>query len=320
MAMDSCYRVATRGSKLAIIQTEILTRNLRKLDSSLKCDLIKIKSSGDINKNKLLFSVNEKGVFEKEVDRAVLEERADFAVHSIKDIPTELDDELVIASILKRDNPNDVLIGKSKLNLEQLEPNSYVGTSSLRRAVQIKRKNPKVTVIPIRGNVENRIKKCINGSLDALVLAEAGIRRLDMINLIVQRFDCLDFLPAPGQGAIGVVCRRDNKKILNMLLKIEDKATRYAIDAERSLIHYLNAGCRFPVGAIALPNLRTNRIVLHVSVFSADGSKSINLKKSDILANSSLLGRDIANDLLSSGAADFANEWSVALEKWSSQK
>jgi len=312
--------VATRGSKLALIQTEILAQKLRKLDPSLKCDIIKIKSSGDINKNKLLFSVNEKGVFEKEVDRAVLEGEADFAVHSIKDIPTELDEELVIASILRREKPNDVLIGKSNQRLEELEPNSHVGTSSLRRAVQIKRKNPNVTVIPIRGNVENRIKKCINGSFDALVLAEAGIRRLDMINLIVQRFDCLDFLPAPGQGAIGIVCRRDNKKILNMLLKMEDKATRYAIDAERSLIHYLNAGCRFPVGAIALPNLRTNRIILHASVFSADGSRSINLEKSDLITNSSQVGRDLANDLLSSGAADFADEWRTALEKWNSQK
>lgn len=312
--------MATRGSKLALIQTEILAQKLRKLDPSLKCDIIKIKSSGDINKNKLLFSVNEKGVFEKEVDRAVLEGEADFAVHSIKDIPTELDEELVIASILRREKPNDVLIGKSNQRLEELEANSHVGTSSLRRAIQIKRKNPNVTVIPIRGNVENRIKKCIYGSFDALVLAEAGIRRLDMINLIVQRFDCLDFLPAPGQGAIGIVCRRDNKKILNMLLKIEDKATRYAIDAERSLIHYLNAGCRFPVGAIALPNLRTNRIILHASVFSADGSRSINLEKSDLITNSSQVGRDLANDLLSSGAADFADEWRTALEKWNSQK
>jgi len=312
--------VATRGSKLALIQTEILAHNLRKLDPSLKCDIIKIKSSGDINKNKLLFSVNEKGVFEKEVDRAVLEGKADFAVHSIKDIPTELDDELVIGSILRREKPNDVLIGKSNQRLEELDPNSYVGTSSLRRAVQVRRKNPNVKVIPIRGNVENRIKKCINGSFDALVLAEAGIRRLDMINLIVQRFDCLDFLPAPGQGAIGIVCRRDNKKILNMLQKIEDRPTRYAIDAERSLIHYLNAGCRFPVGAIALPNLRTNRIILHASVFSADGSQSINLKKSDLISNSSQVGRDLANDFLSSGAADFADEWRTALEKWNSQK
>ncbi len=314
------YKVATRGSKLALIQTEILTHSLRKLDASVKCNVINIKSEGDIKKDKVLFSINEKGIFEKEVDRAVIDGNADFAVHSIKDIPTELDDKLVIAAILRREKPNDVLIGKSKINLEQLPPNSRVGTSSLRRAVQIIRKNPKVNVIPIRGNVETRIKKCINGTYDALVLAEAGIRRLDMVNRIVQRFDCLDFLPAPGQGAIGIVCRKDNKEILNTLQMIEDMATRYAIDAERSLIHHLNAGCRFPVGAIALPNLRTNRIVLHVSVFSADGSKSISLKKSDILANSSHLGRDIANDLLSSGAADFAHEWRDALEKWNSQK
>jgi hydroxymethylbilane synthase len=285
----------------------------------MNCDIVRIKSKGDIKRNKFLFSVNEKGIFEKEVDRAVLEERADFAVHSIKDIPTELDGDLVIASILKRESPNDVLIGKSKMKLEQLPKNSRVGTSSLRRAVQIKMKNPDVTVIPIRGNVESRVKKCINGPFDALVLAEAGLKRLELSDQIIQRFSYLEFVPAPGQGAIGIVCRKDNKKVLGVLQKIEDKSTRYAIDAERSLIQYLNAGCRFPVGAIAIPNLRTKRITLHASVFSADGSQSITLKKSDVISNAVKVGKEVANDLLSRGAGDFAHEWREALEKWTVQ-
>ena len=274
---------------------------------------------GDIKRNKFLFSVNEKGIFEKEVDKAVLDERADFAVHSIKDIPTELDGDLVIASILKRESPNDVLIGKSKMKLEQLPKNSRVGTSSLRRAVQIKRKNPNVTVIPIRGNVESRVKKCLDGPFDALVLAEAGLKRLELSNQIIQRFSYLEFVPAPGQGAIGIVCRKDNKKALGVLQKVEDKSTRYSIDAERSLIQYLNAGCRFPVGAIAIPNLRTKRITLHASVFSVDGSQSINLKKSDVISNAVKVGKEVANDLLSRGAGDFAHEWREALEKWTVQ-
>jgi len=285
----------------------------------MNCDIIRIKSMGDIKRNKFLFSVNEKGIFEKEVDKAVLDERADFAVHSIKDIPTELDGDLVIASILKRESPNDVLIGKSKMKLEQLPKNSRVGTSSLRRAVQIKRKNPDVTVIPIRGNVESRVKKCLDGPFDALVLAEAGLKRLELSNQIIQRFSYLEFVPAPGQGAIGIVCRKDNKKALGVLQKVEDKSTRYAIDAERSLIQYLNAGCRFPVGAIAIPNLRTKRITLHASVFSADGSQSINLKKSDVISNAVKIGKELANDLLSRGAGDFAHEWREALEKWTVQ-
>jgi hydroxymethylbilane synthase len=297
-----------------------MTRRLCKINSSLKCHIIKIKSFGDINKNKLLFSVDEKGIFEKEVDRAVLEERADFAVHSIKDLPTELDSELVIASILKREKPNDVLIGKSRINLEQLKANSRVGTSSLRRAVQIKRKNPNVKVIPIRGNVETRVRKCINGTFDALVLAEAGLKRLGLNTQIVQRFNYLDFIPAPGQGAIGIVCRKDNKKMRTMLQMIEDKPTKYAINAERSLIYQLNAGCRFPVGAIAVPNLRTKKIVLHASVFSADGSQSISVKKSGAISNSSKLGIEVANDLLVMGAGDFAIEWRNALDRWNNQK
>ena len=285
----------------------------------MNCDIIRIKSMGDIKRNKFLFSVNEKGIFEKEVDKAVLDERADFAVHSIKDIPTELDGDLVIASILKRESPNDVLIGKSKMKLEQLPKNSRVGTSSLRRAVQIKRKNPNVTVIPIRGNVESRVKKCLDGPFDALVLAEAGLKRLELSNQIIQRFSYLEFVPAPGQGAIGIVCRKDNKKALGVLQKVEDKSTRYAIDAERSLIQYLNAGCRFPVGAIAIPNLRTKRITLHASVFSVDGSQSINLKKSGVISNAVKVGKEVANDLLSRGAGDFAHEWREALEKWTVQ-
>lgn len=305
---------------MALIQTNIMTRRLCKINSSLKCHIIKIKSFGDINKNKLLFSVDEKGIFEKEVDRAVLEERADFAVHSIKDLPTELDSELVIASILKREKPNDVLIGKSRINLEQLKANSRVGTSSLRRAVQIKRKNPNVKVIPIRGNVETRVRKCINGTFDALVLAEAGLKRLGLNTQIVQRFNYLDFIPAPGQGAIGIVCRKDNKKMRTMLQMIEDKPTKYAINAERSLIYQLNAGCRFPVGAIAVPNLRTKKIVLHASVFSADGSQSISVKKSGAISNSSKLGIEVANDLLVMGAGDFAIEWRNALDRWNNQK
>lgn len=305
---------------MALIQTEIVTDNLHKHYPTVKCDVVKIKSSGDINKNKLLFSVDEKGVFEKEVDRAVLEEEADFAVHSIKDIPTDIGNELVVASILKREKPNDVLIGKSKSRIESLEPNSLVGTSSLRRAVQIKRKNPNVKVIPIRGNVESRVRKCIEGPFDALVLAEAGMKRLHLTSVIVQRFNYRDFVPAPGQGAIGIVCRKDNKNLIAKLQKIEDKTSRYAINAERSLIHYLNAGCRFPVGAIALPHLKTNRIVMYSTVFSADGTQSINIKKSDVISNASQVGRDVAIDLLSKGAADFAHEWREALEKWNSQK
>lgn len=314
------YTVATRGSKLALIQTEIVTDNLHRHYPTVKYDVVKIKSSGDINKNKLLFSVDEKGLFEKEVDRAVLEEEADFAVHSIKDIPTDIGDELVVASILKREKPNDVLIGKSKSRIESLKPNCHVGTSSLRRAVQIKRKNPYVKVIPIRGNVESRVRKCIEGPFDALVLAEAGLKRLNLTSFIVQRFNHRDFVPAPGQGAIGIVCRKDNKNLITKLQKIEDKPSRYAIDAERSLIHYLNAGCRFPVGAIALPNLKTNRIVMYSTVFSADGTRSINIKKSNVISNASQVGRDVAIDLLSKGAADFAHEWREALEKWNNQR
>jgi hydroxymethylbilane synthase len=194
-------RVGTRGSRLAIAQTEIALAALRKANLSARFEVITISTKGDVDKRPL-FTMDEKGIFEKEVNEAVKNGQVDFAVHSLKDIPSDLSDDLVVACIPKRASPNDVLVNDKGRKLEELAPGSTIGTSSLRRAVQLVKLRPDLNVKPIRGNVETRVKKVISGEYDAVVLAEAGLTRIGMKDVIVERFGVGEFVPAPGQGAM----------------------------------------------------------------------------------------------------------------------
>jgi hydroxymethylbilane synthase len=171
--MTISLKVGTRGSKLAVVQTQIAVAALRKSNPSVECEIITITTKGDVDKRPI-FTIDEKGIFEKELNDAVMKGSIDFAVHSLKDLPSDLNDELILASIPKRARPNDVLVNEKKLKLSDLPKGSIVGTSSLRRAIQIMRRRPDLNVKPIRGNVETRVKKSINGEYDAVVLAEAG--------------------------------------------------------------------------------------------------------------------------------------------------
>jgi hydroxymethylbilane synthase len=306
-------RVGTRGSRLAIAQTEIALAALRRAHSGARFEVVKISTKGDVDKRPL-FTMDEKGIFEKEVNEAVKKGEVDFAVHSLKDVPSDLSDELVVACIPKRASPNDVLVNDKGQKLKELAPGSTVGTSSLRRAVQLTRSRPDLHVRPIRGNVETRVKKVISGEYDAVVLAEAGLTRIGMKDLIVERFGVRDFVPAPGQGAIAIVCRRDNKKLIGMLRQIEDPRSRAEVLAERALIKKVEGGCRFPLGAVAMTN--GDRITLYASVFSADGSKNIKLKKVGKASDPEKLGNIAASMLVKQGAMEMAEGWRRAVEEW----
>jgi len=269
-------RVGTRGSRLAIAQTEIALAALRRVHTGVRFEVLTINAKGDVDKRPL-FTMDEKGIFEKEVNEAVKKGEADFAVHSLKDVPSDLSEELVVACIPKRASPNDVLVNDKGQKLKELAPGSVVGTSSLRRAVQLAKYRSDLDVSPIRGNVETRVKKVINGEYGAVVLAEAGLTRISMKDVIVERFSVRDFVPAPGQGAIAIVCRRDDKILINMLKQIEDPSSRAEVLAERALIRKVEGGCRFPLGAVAVTN--DDKITLYASVFSADGTRNIKVKK-----------------------------------------
>jgi hydroxymethylbilane synthase len=311
--MIKTVRVGTRGSRLAIAQTEIALAALRKVHPHVRFEVIAISTKGDVD-NRPLFTLDEKGIFEKEVNEAVKQGKVDFAVHSLKDVPSDLSDDLSVACIPKRASPNDVLVTDNGQKLKDLAPGSVVGTSSLRRAVQLTKTRVDLNVRPIRGNVETRVKKIISGEYDAAVLAEAGLSRLGMKDVIVQRFSIRDFVPAPGQGAIAIVCRSDDAALADMLQQIEDRHSRIAVLAERALIRKVEGGCRFPIGAVAITN--EDKITLYASVFSADGKQSIHIKKSGTATKPEQLGSSVANMLVKQGAMDLAEGWRRAVDEW----
>ena len=311
--MKKTVRVGTRGSRLAIAQTEIALAALRKVHPHVLFEVIAISTRGDVDKRPL-FTLDEKGIFEKEVNEAVKQGKVDFAVHSLKDVPSDLSDDLSVACIPKRASPNDVLVTDNRKKLKDLAPGSVVGTSSLRRAVQLTKTRADLNVRPIRGNVETRVKKVISGEYDAAVLAEAGLSRLGMKDVIVQRFSIRDFVPAPGQGAIAIVCRSDHTALADMLQQIEDRRSRIAVLAERALIRKVEGGCRFPIGAVAITN--EDKITLYASVFSADGKQSIHIKKSGRASKPEQLGSSVANMLVKQGAMDLAEGWRRAVDEW----
>jgi hydroxymethylbilane synthase len=307
-------RVGTRGSRLAIAQTEIALCSLRKR-TSLEFEVVTITTRGDVDKRPI-FTIDEKGVFEKEINQAVISGQIDFAVHSLKDIPSDLSHELVVASIPKRARPNDVLVSKRKLKLADLPTGAMVGTSSLRRAIQLFRLRPDLQVKPIRGNVEARVNKSIAGEYDAVILAEAGLTRLGMKDVIAERFDVMDFVPAPGQGAIAIVCRKDNRELITLLKSIEDPQSKIEADAERALVSKLEAGCRFPVGAIAISKAQQSTFTLYASIFSPDGKKNIRLKNSGNKRHPAAVGVELADLLLKNGTGELAKGWRIAVEDW----
>jgi hydroxymethylbilane synthase len=309
-------KVGTRGSRLALAQTEIALAALRKARLPVQFEVITISTRGDVDKRPL-FTMDEKGIFEKEVNDAVMTGDVEFAVHSLKDVPSDLSKDLVVACIPKRARPNDVLVSKTGESLKDLAPESIVGTSSLRRAVQLRKIRSDLNVRPIRGNVETRVKKVRSGEYSAVVLAEAGLKRIGMADMIAERFKMKEFVPAPGQGAIAIVCKRNNKKVAQMLRTIEDSRSRGEVLAERALIERVEGGCRFPIGAVA--TTRNNTMTLYASVFSADGTKHIKASKEGKPGDPEKLGNAVADVLIKQGALEMAEGWRTAVQEWNSR-
>ena len=306
------YVLGTRGSQLSISQTNWVISELKKNNPVCDYEIKTILTKGDTDARPL-FTIDQKGIFEKEIDKAVANKEIDFAVHSLKDVPSILMDNLVLGCVPKREEVNDVFISKNNHTLETIPANSLVGTSSLRRAVQVKRKRPDLDVRPIRGNVESRIKKVQDGKFDGIVLAQAGINRIG-INVNHFKLSTTDFPPSPGQGALGIICRADDEETQSMLKTIEDPDSRIAVESERTLSTFVESGCRFPVGAHAQVN--GSGMSLVVVAYSIDGTKSIIVQQHGSRADPHALGKSVAEELIQKGVNELAVDWREKLEEW----
>ncbi|QUC64003.1 hydroxymethylbilane synthase [Nitrosopumilus sp. K4] len=309
------YIIGARGSQLSIAQTNWVISELRHAHSDIDFEIKPIKTQGDTDARPL-FTIDQKGIFEKEIDRAVSEGQVDFAVHSLKDVPSQLDSSLTLACIPKRELVNDVFISFDGSTLENIKPGSTIGTSSLRRAVQISRKRPDVKVKPIRGNIETRIKKVSGENYDAIVLAQAGISRLG-IDVSFTPLSIEDFSPSPGQGALAIVARKNDEKTIQMLKKIEDFDSRLEIEAERALSDFVDSGCRFPVGAYAKSN--DTEMSIKVNAFSVDGKQSLYVTKTGNKNDPYSLGKSAGEELRQKGVNDLALNWREKVEEWNKQ-
>ena len=306
------YVIGARGSQLSIAQTNWVIDQLKKVHQNLEFEIKPIKTQGDTD-TRPLFTIDQKGIFEKEIDRAVAQKEIDFAVHSLKDVPSQLDENLVLACIPKREMVNDVFISSDDSTLETIKTGAVIGTSSLRRAVQISRKRPDVIVKPIRGNIETRIRKVSGENYDAIVLAKAGITRLG-IDVSFTELSIEDFSPSPGQGALAIVSRKNDENTIQMLKKIEDANSRIEIEAERALSDFVDSGCRFPLGAYAKSN--GEELSLQVSAFSVDGKKYLYVNKTGRKNDPYSLGKSVGEELREKGVNDLALNWREKVEEW----
>ena len=306
------YVIGARGSQLSLAQTNWVIDELKNVCPELDLQIKPIKTQGDTDARPL-FTIDQKGIFEKEIDRAVAQKEVDFAVHSLKDVPSKLDENLVLACIPKREMVNDVFISSDRSTLDNVKSGSVIGTSSLRRAVQISRKRPDLTVRPIRGNIETRIRKASGENYDGIVLAQAGISRLG-INVDFTPLPVKDFFPSPGQGALAIVARKDDVDTIDMLKKIEDYDSRQEIEAERALSDYVDSGCRFPLGAY--PKSNGDQMSITVNAFSVDGKQSILVTKNGSKDDPYSLGKNAGEELRQKGVNDLALNWREKVEEW----
>jgi len=300
-------RVGTRGSRLSLVQTDMVVEKIRRANPAAEIERKIITTSGDVDRTTPLFSISQKGIFEREVDQAVLEGKVDFAVHSMKDVPTLLNTKLTIASVPERGATGDVLVSKGGRLLKELRDGKIVGTSSLLRAAQLRRVRPKLRADPIRGNVDTRVEKVERGEFDAVILAEAGLARLGMMDKVAERLSLDDFIPAPGQGALAVIARRDNSKLIDILKTVELSSTRAEAEAERELVKVLEGGCKVPVGAIA--SAKRDTVQLTASIFSMDGRQRLTVTRSGPADHPAMIGRDAGEELLKQGAKKIEETW-----------
>ena len=270
--MSKKFIVGSRASKLALVQTNIVIDKLKKIDklNDIEIEIKEITTSGDrhLIENPNSKEKSLKGAFTKEIEEALLDKRIDFAVHSMKDMPTISTKGLVYASVPQRDDARDVLISKNNIKFNDLKKGSIIGTTSLRRSSSVMMLRNDLVVKPIRGNIHTRLKKLETEDYNALILASAAMKRLNLENMITEYFSIDNILPAPGQGALCVQCREDDDEIIEMLKLIEDAKVRELVDIEREFACLFDSGCNSPVGCYT--EVIDDDIIVHGNFFCND--------------------------------------------------
>lgn len=292
--------IGTRGSRLALWQANYVKNLIEQEDPQYTVSLNIIKTKGDIFNNIALSQVGGKGLFVKELENALLENHCDLAVHSIKDMPAQLPEGLIIGCIPKRANPSDSFLSARYPTLMDLPLGAKVGTSSLRRQAQLLSMRPDLNILPLRGNIDTRLKHLTAGAYDGILLATAGLQRLGLTVNFEEELDPEKFIPAVGQGALGVECKEDNYELLVILSSLEDRLARVCVSAERAFLGALNGNCKIPIGGYATFKNQDD-IELKGFLATPDASETLVSSIRGDASQSEELGLKLGADLLNNG-------------------
>ncbi|PJF04439.1 hydroxymethylbilane synthase [Acinetobacter seifertii] len=295
-------KIATRQSPLALWQAEHIRARLQELHPDLTVELVKFVTQGDKILDTPLAKIGGKGLFVKELEAALLDGRADLAVHSMKDVPMALPEGLTLAVICEREDPLDAFVSNQFEKFADLPQGARVGTSSLRRKSQILKQRPDLQIVDLRGNVGTRLGKLDDGQYDAIILASAGLKRLGLENRIRHTIEPNVSLPAVGQGALGLECRADDQEVLALIQPLLHIETDVCVRAERAFNAYLEGGCQVPIAGYA--TLQDGKIHIEGRVGSPDGQTLLRAEMIDEAHNAQQLGENLARNLLEQGAGD----------------
>lgn len=299
--------IGSRGSELALWQANFVKKELEKKNKNLLVEIKIINTKGDKILDIALSKIGDKGLFTKELENYLLQGMIDIAVHSLKDLQTEIPKGLKLAAVTKRHPVEDVLISRKKgITIHNLRENAIVATGSLRRKSQLLHIRPDIKTEELRGNVPTRIKKFLDSKWDAIILARAGVERLKLNKYISSIISIDDILPAVGQGALGIEIHEENKFAQAMVSSINDENTNIAVQAERSLLKTLEGGCQVPIGAFA--EVKANGLFLDAVVGSTDGTITFRSKLRGPKSKPELLGKKLAKKLLKAGASEILSE------------
>lgn len=304
--MQRRFRIGTRGSKLALIQAHMVAGLVGKalgLPAEEAAEVVVIKTTGDMVQDRNLSELGGKGLFTKEIEDALHDGGIDMAVHSMKDMPTQLPDGLIIDCLLERADPRDAFLSSRATSIATLPQGAVVGTSSLRRAAQVRARRPDITVVPFRGNVDTRLRKLADGVADATLLAMAGLTRMDLLDRVTAPLSVDEILPAVAQGAIGVERRAGDDETGRILSTFHHAETGLRVAAERALLAVLDGSCRTPIAALA--EISGKKLSLRAMILTPDGSEVIETSRNGLASDAVALGVDAGGELKSRAGPHF---------------